>query len=52
MGRSCCHDNIAIAKRWEKYPKGYGTGGVSHLFRSKYDAGDLVKKKTRRDKDI
>ena len=30
----------AIAKRWEKYPKGYNTGGVSHLFRSKYDAGD------------
>ena len=27
----------AIAKRWEKYPKGYGTGGVSHLFRSKED---------------
>ena len=24
-----------IAKRWEKYPKGYNTGGVSHLFRSK-----------------
>ena len=30
----------AIAKRWEKYPKGYNTGGVSHLFRSKYDTGD------------
>ena len=41
----------AIAKRWEKYPKGYNTGGVSHLFRSKYDAGDLVKKKTKKDKD-
>ena len=27
----------AIAKRWEKYPKGYNTGGVSHLFRSKED---------------
>ena len=26
-----------IAKRWEKYPKGYNTGGVSHLFRSKED---------------
>ena len=38
----------AIAKRWEKYPKGYNTGGVSHLFRSKYDAGDLVKKITKR----
>ena len=24
-----------IAKRWEKYPKGYSTGGVSHLFRSR-----------------
>ena len=27
-----------IAKRWEKYPKGYNTGGVSHLFRSKEPA--------------
>jgi len=38
----------AIAKRWEKYPKGYNTGGVSHLFRSKYDAGDFVKKKIKK----
>ena len=28
-----------IAKRWEKYPKGYNTGGVSHLFRSKSAKG-------------
>ena len=32
-----------IAKRWEKYPKGYNTGGVSHLFRSKEDRVGLSK---------
>ena len=32
-----------IAKRWEKYPKGYNTGGVSHLFRSKSAQGGYIR---------
>jgi len=32
-----------IAKRWEKYPKGYNTGGVSHLFRSKSAKGGYIR---------
>ena len=32
-----------IAKRWEKYPKGYNTGGVSHLFRSKSAHGGYIR---------
>ena len=32
-----------IAKRWEKYPKGYNTGGVSHLFRTKSAKGGYIR---------